>query len=131
MVHLDFVPKKCQNIANVLLPKCEKWCLVPVLENLVIFSWYSCSYLFFAIKVPEYYQCFISSEAVEAALSKSVRLRMMGVGFSKGGQIWPQICSTSLSFWDRGYWLGHTFKYAFLLLVSITSKLAQLVKAPV
>ena len=40
----------------------------------------------------------IASEAVEAAQSKSVMLEMMGVGFSKGGQNWPQICSTRLSF---------------------------------
>ena len=40
----------------------------------------------------------IASEAVEAAKSYPVMLGMMGVGFSKGGQNWPQICSTRLSF---------------------------------
>ena len=40
----------------------------------------------------------IASEAVEAAQIYPVMLRMMGVGFSKGGQKWPQICSTRLSF---------------------------------
>ncbi len=39
--------------------------------------------------------CFHSaSEAVEAANSYSVMFGMRGVGFSKGGQNWPQICST-------------------------------------
>ena len=51
----------------------------------------------------------IASEAVEAAQSKSVMLEMMGVGFSKGGQNWPQICSTTLSFRDRGHFRGHTY----------------------
>ena len=68
---------------------------------------------------------------MEAANSYSVMLGMRGVGFTKGGQNWPQICSTSLSFKDRGYCFGHTFKYAHLTLVSKTPKLAQLVKAPV
>ena len=40
----------------------------------------------------------IASEVVEAAQSKPVMFEMMDVEFSKGGQIWPQICSTRLSF---------------------------------
>ena len=50
-----------------------------------------------------------ASEAVEAANSYSVMLVMRGVGFTKGGQNWPQICSTRLSFWDRGHFRGHTY----------------------
>ena len=30
--------------------------------------------------------------------------RTRQVGFSKGGQNWPQICSTSLHFQDTGFW---------------------------
>ena len=44
------------------------------------------------------------SEAVEAANSYSVMLGIRGVGFTKGGQNWPQICSRSLRFQDRGLW---------------------------
>ena len=40
----------------------------------------------------------IASEAVEAINMYSVMLGMRGVGFTKGGQNWPQICSTRLSF---------------------------------
>ena len=40
----------------------------------------------------------IASEAVEAAQGYSEMWGMIGVGFSKGGQNWPQICSTRLSF---------------------------------
>ena len=50
-----------------------------------------------------------ASEAVEAAQSYSIMLGMKGVGFTKGGQNWPQICSKRLSFWDRGHFRGHTY----------------------
>ena len=46
---------------------------------------------------------------MEAAQCYSVMLGVRGVGFSKGGQKWPQICSTRLSFWDRGLLKKMTF----------------------
>ena len=46
---------------------------------------------------------------MEAAKSYSVMLGMKAVGFSKGGQNWPQIFSTRLSFQDRGHYRFHIY----------------------
>ena len=70
-----------------------------------------CQHLKFGVDLaPIWYQYFwIASEAVEAAQSKPVLLGARGVRFSKGGQNWPQICSTKLSLRDRGHFRGHTY----------------------
>ena len=68
---------------------------------------------------------------MEAAKSYSVMLGRKAVGFSKGGQNWPQIFSTRLSFQDRGH-LNYKFTISYSFFPCfITPKLAQLVKAPV
>ena len=46
---------------------------------------------------------------MEAANSYSIMLGVRDVGFTKGGQNWPQICSTKLSLRDRGHFRGHTY----------------------
>ena len=47
--------------------------------------------------------------ALKSTFEQSVLLDFRGVGLLKGGQNWPQICSTKLSFRDRGHFRGHIF----------------------
>ena len=50
-----------------------------------------------------YWLTLSSLHSLQTNFDQPVRLGTRGVGFSKGGQNWPQICSMRLSFRDIEY----------------------------
>ena len=66
--------------------------------------------------------------SLKTDFDQPVMLGVRGVGFSKGGQNWPQICSMRLSFWDMR---PHLLYNMHLCPWFLTPAIAQLVKAPV